>query len=59
MYKLMKLLNNAKNSKIDGYDVSWTIQEDKLIKNNNEPLFIEWDYIMFEKATKEELEKLQ
>ena len=34
-------------------------EEDKLIENNNEPLFIEWDYIMFEKATKEELEKLQ
>jgi len=32
MYKLMKLLNNAKNSKIDGYDVSWTIQEDKYDK---------------------------
>ena len=28
MYKLMKLLNNAKNSKITGYDVSWTIQQD-------------------------------
>lgn len=34
-------------------------EEDKLIEKSNEPLFIEWDYIMFEKATKEELEKLQ
>ena len=33
-------------------------EEDKLIEKSNEPLFIEWDYIMFEKATKEELEKL-
>lgn len=32
MYKLMKLLNNAKNSKVTGYDVSWTIQEDKYDK---------------------------
>lgn len=32
MYKLMKLLNNAKNSNIAGYDVSWTIQEDKYDK---------------------------
>lgn len=28
-YKLLKLLNNSKNSKITGYDVSWTIQECK------------------------------
>lgn len=28
-YKLLKLLNNQKNSKITGYDVSWTIQERK------------------------------
>ena len=27
-------------------------------ENSNEPLFIEWDYIIFEKATKEELENL-
>ena len=27
-------------------------------KEDNEPLFIEWDYIIFEKATKEELENL-
>lgn len=32
-------------------------EEDKLFENSNEPLFIEWDYIIFEKATKEELEK--
>ena len=38
MYKLMKLLNNAKNSKIDGYDVSWTIQEDKYDKHRFELL---------------------
>ena len=25
-YKLVKLLNNTKNSKITGYDVSWTLQ---------------------------------
>ena len=28
------------------------------LENSNEPLFIEWDYIIFEKATKEELENL-
>lgn len=33
-------------------------EEDKLLENSNEPLFIEWDYIIFEKATKEELENL-
>lgn len=33
-------------------------EEDKLLENSNEPLFIEWDYIIFKKATKEELEKL-
>jgi hypothetical protein len=38
MYKLMKLLNNAKNSKIDGYDVSWTIQEEKYDKHSFELL---------------------
>lgn len=32
MYKLMKLLNNSKNSKITTYDVSWTIQEDQYDK---------------------------
>lgn len=32
-------------------------EEDKLFENSNESLFIEWDYIIFEKATKEELEK--
>jgi len=26
-YKLLNLLNNAKNNKIAGYDVSWTIQK--------------------------------
>lgn len=33
-------------------------EEDKLFENSNEPLFIEWDYIIFEKATKKELENL-
>jgi len=28
-YQLVKLLNNSKNSKITGYDVSWTIQPQK------------------------------
>lgn len=28
-YKLLKLLNNSKNSKITNYDVSWTIQKKK------------------------------
>jgi hypothetical protein len=28
-YKLLKLLNNSKNSNITGYDVSWTIQKKK------------------------------
>ncbi len=28
-YKLMKMLNNVKNSKITGYDVSWTMQREK------------------------------
>ena len=28
------------------------------LENSNEPLFIKWDYIIFEKATKEELENL-
>lgn len=27
MYKLMKLLNSTKNSKVAGYDVSWTLQK--------------------------------
>jgi hypothetical protein len=38
MYKLMKLLNNSKNSKITGYDVSWTIQQDKYDKYSFELL---------------------
>jgi len=32
MHELMHLLNNAKNSKITGYDVSWTIQREKYDK---------------------------
>lgn len=28
-HKLLKLLNNSKNSQITGYDVSWTIQKKK------------------------------
>jgi hypothetical protein len=38
MYKLMILLNNSINSKITGYDVSWTIQEDKYDKDRFELL---------------------